>query len=598
MAENTIISFESLKKMINLVSKPMAIVDDKTMVRAYNQDFALYFRLAKNVSKSFSLKEIISDGVEINELIENQRLKTLRESEFKQEIKINNIDEYSITFKITPVEEDCTEFFLFEIINIYERDHKQISQKLFFFNKLMNEIPLNIYFKDKKSRFILISKPMMKYFGLNSMSEAIGKTDFDFFSPEHAKNAFEDEQKIMQTGEAKTLEEKEVWEDGKVSYVKTTKYPLFDANKQIIGTFGISQDITKLIEYERQLTEAHDDLNKKNEYLKNTLDTLKKTQARLVQSEKMGALGQLVAGIAHEINTPIGAITASALNMKDSIANLKNDIEKVVMKFSKEDLELYMHLLANSDKSTDYLSSKEKRAKKRMFTTQLENKHPEYALKLADILVYMNWDKITPEMEENKNLYTVCKAARNFISLPKNVGNILLASDKTGKVVYALKNYVHKKADGQKVPVNIEESIETVLTLNTNKIKKGVNVIRKYNAEPIIVAYGDQLGQVWNNLISNAVHAMNEKGNLTIAIDNVNGNRISVTITDEGCGIPKEHHKRIFEPFYTTKNVGEGTGMGLDIVKKIVDKHGGTINYATQVGTGTSFIVELPVNSN
>lgn len=598
MAGNTNIPFESLKKMINLVSQPTAIVDDKAMVREYNQDFALYFRLAKKVSKSFNIKEIIADGDEINELIEKQKLKTLRESEFIQEIKINNINEYSIAFKITPVEEDCSEFFLFEIINICERDQKQISQKLFFFNKLMNELPLNIYFKDKQSRFLLISKPMAKYFGLNDMSEAIGKTDFDFFGEEHAKTAFEDEREIMQTGQARILEEKEVWEDGKVSYVKTTKYPLFDANKHIIGTFGISQDITKLIEYEQQLTEAHDDLNKKNEYLKNTLDTLKKTQALLVQSEKMGALGQLVAGIAHEINTPIGAITASALNMKDSITNLKNDIEQVVMKFSKEDLKLYKHLLANSDKSTDYLSSKEKRAKKRMFATQLENTHSEYALKLADILVYMNWDKITPEMEENSNLYTICKAAKNFISLTKNVENILLASDKTGKVVYALKNYVHKKAGGQKVPVNIEESIETVLTLNTNKIKKGVNVIRKYNAEPIIVAYGDQLGQVWNNLISNAVHAMNEKGNLTIAINNVNGNRISVTITDEGCGIPKEHHERIFEPFYTTKNVGEGTGMGLDIVKKIVDKHGGRINYTTRVGKGTSFIVELPVNSN
>ena len=323
---------------------------------------------------------------------------------------------------------------------------------------------------------------------------------------------------------------------------------------------------------------------------------LKQTQSRLIQSEKMGALGQLVAGIAHEINTPIGAITASAFNMKDSITNLKNDIEQVVMKFPERDIKLYMHLLSNADKSTDYLSSKEKRVKKRVFMEQLENNHADNAQRIADILVYINLDEITPEMQGNENLYNVCKSARNFISITKNVGNIILAADKTSKVVYALKNYVHKTADGEKVTVNLEESIETVLTLNTNKIKRGVNVIRKYNTVPLINAYGDELGQIWNNLISNAVHAMNEKGNLTITIDNVDGNRVSVSISDEGCGIPEQHRERIFEPFYTTKNAGEGTGMGLDIVKKLVDKHGGAISFTTETDKGTSFVVELPVN--
>lgn len=583
-------------RLIQLIGTPLAIIDEKAIVKSYNKKFAHYFRLAESATEDFELPEIIPDCLQLQQILNSKELSILQEKEFTQSIKIGNIDEFKITYTVKALVEENPEYFLFEIVDLKEKTYGDINQKLFFFNKLMYELPLNIYFKDLQSQFLLVSKPMLKYFGLKSQEEALGKTDFDFFKPEHAQPAFDDEQNIIRTGKAKKLEEKEVWEDGRIAYVTTTKYPLIDARKKIIGTFGISQDITKMKLFEEQLKEAHADLEDKNEHLQDTLKELKQTQAQLIQSEKLGALGQLVAGIAHEINTPLGAINASAYNMQDSLQKLKDDIKYTLNEFSANDIELYNELISSLGNDNEYLSSKEKRVKKKMLIAQLEECHPENSREIAELLVYFNLDSLTEEMKQNTNLLSICIAVKNYISLIRNIANIILATDKTSKVVYALKNYIHKTHDGRKEPVNLEESIETILILNANKTKRGITVTRNYESVPAINAHGDELGHIWNNLISNAIHAMNEKGNLTIGIRANNGGKVSVTISDDGCGIPEEHRERIFEPFYTSKNAGEGTGMGLDIAKKIVDKHHGTITFETEVGKGTSFTVVLPVN--
>ena len=143
--------------------------------------------------------------------------------------------------------------------------------------------------------------------------------------------------------------------------------------------------------------------------------------------------------------------------------------------------------------------------------------------------------------------------------------------------------------------MNITEGIETVLTLYQNQIKQGVEVVRNYQAQlPAVLCYPDELNQVWTNLIHNALQAMDNQGTLTI--DAVQQDTsVLVKITDSGKGIPPEILPKIFEPFFTTKPAGEGSGLGLDIVKKIIEKHQGKIDVESVPGT-TAFTVSLPIN--
>ena len=139
------------------------------------------------------------------------------------------------------------------------------------------------------------------------------------------------------------------------------------------------------------------------------------------------------------------------------------------------------------------------------------------------------------------------------------------------------------------------ENSETVLILHHNQLKQGIEVIKDYDEIPLIDCYPDELMQVWTNLISNSIHAMDYHGNLTITVRNL-GKKVKVSIADIGHGIPDEIKERIFEPFFTTKKSGEGTGIGLDIVKRILDKHNATLELESKTGVGTSFHITLPVN--
>jgi signal transduction histidine kinase len=160
--------------------------------------------------------------------------------------------------------------------------------------------------------------------------------------------------------------------------------------------------------------------------------------------------------------------------------------------------------------------------------------------------------------------------------------------------VFALKSYARYDTTGEKIEINITDGIETVLTLYHNQLKQGVEVIRNYADLPAVLCYPDELNQVWTNLVHNALQAMNNKGTLTIDATQQD-TRVLISITDSGKGIPPEIKSKIFEPFFTTKPAGEGSGLGLDIVKKIIEKHEGTIEVKSVPGQ-TTFTVSIPIN--
>lgn len=198
-------------------------------------------------------------------------------------------------------------------------------------DSLMETIPDAIYFKDHESRFIKVSKSMYNFLGDRRNIDLIGKTDFDLFTKEHALPAFETEQNIIKTGQPIiNLIEKETWINGKTTYASTTKMPLIDAIGNIIGTFGISHDITKMIEMEEEIRKQNEKLIEQQKNLESTLNELKKVQNNLIQSEKMASLGILAAGVAHEINNPLNFIYGGIAGIESYFnENLKDHIEEV-----------------------------------------------------------------------------------------------------------------------------------------------------------------------------------------------------------------------------------------------------------------------------
>ncbi|WP_181314371.1 HAMP domain-containing sensor histidine kinase [Phormidesmis priestleyi] len=341
-------------------------------------------------------------------------------------------------------------------------------------------------------------------------------------------------------------------------------------------------------------------LHQSNHELANALQQLQATQQELIQSEKMAALGQLIAGVAHEINTPLGAIRAASGNTAKALEESLQELPKLFQLLSDEQQIKFFALLERGLKAQTHSTStaREKRQWKRSLTDYLENHHIDQARSVADTLIdmgiYEQIDSFLPLLNDRHADWTL-QLAYNLVRLKGNSENILLAVDRAAKVVFALKSYTHQDYRGEKSLAQISDGLETVLTLYQNQLKQGVEVIRHYETVPPILGYPDELNQVWTNFIHNAIQAMNHKGQLEIGIEHDRThNQIVVSIIDSGCGIPAEILPRIFEPFFTTKAAGEGSGLGLDISHKIIEKHAGTIAVESQPGR-TVFRIMLPI---
>lgn len=331
--------------------------------------------------------------------------------------------------------------------------------------------------------------------------------------------------------------------------------------------------------------------------LQKALQNLRSTQEQLIFSEKMAALGQLIAGIAHEINSPLGAIKGSAETLIETLPNLLRLLSSLQARDPQTISNIWSWiqntLLA---KERPILTSREERALRKRFAARLEEAGLPDAESAARRLVEAglhqenDLDPILSLLHIPETIDLIYLLGQLRLQLE----NILLASQRTRKVVFALKSYVHTSGD-RSTPVltDIPESIDTILTLYQNQLKQGVEVETYYDpALPKLYLFADEIGQVWTNIIQNAIQAMNGQGRLRIEAQ-LNGDFIRVSFTDNGPGIPPEILSRIFEPFFTTKSRGEGTGLGLDICRRIVEKHHGRIEVSSQPGQ-TTFHVLLP----
>lgn len=329
------------------------------------------------------------------------------------------------------------------------------------------------------------------------------------------------------------------------------------------------------------------------------MEKLKASYIKLMNSEKLAVLGQISAGVAHEVNTPLSAIKSSAEESSIAYFEAIARLPMVIKEMNPDDKDLFVEFLTSANPSDQTLSTKEERERRKYLKEKLEELNVDNARFIADRLVQVGIYDTTPQMVTLTKLpqfESLVMIFYNLLNQQKNNETIKLAVEKASRIVKALKTYLYTSGSDEPEATNIKENIETVLTIYHNRLKQGVKVIKNYDDVPEVMVHPDQLNQVWTNLIVNAVQAMDNSGVLTIGIKREKDN-VVVSIKDTGRGIPKEIQQKIFDPFFTTKVSGEGTGLGLDIIKRILDDHSAQISFESKVGVGTTFFVKLPIQN-
>jgi two-component system NtrC family sensor kinase len=278
-----------------------------------------------------------------------------------------------------------------------------------------------------------------------------------------------------------------------------------------------------------------DDLERRNTELAGRTAELQRLQAQIVHSEKMASLGQLAAGVAHELNNPAGFIYGNMDILKDYVSGLT-----------------------------------------RVLTAYEEVPLPRaFAERVTEIKTEIDYDGMMAELD---SIITDCQDGAERIR--DVVQNLRLFS---------------RLDEAEVKKIDLHEGIDSTVRLLSRYYSSGhVNLIREYGGLPPVSCYAGQLNQVWMNLLINAAQAVGAAGEVKVSTS-YEGDMVEVVVSDTGCGVPAELLSKIFDPFFTTKPVGEGTGLGLSISYGIIERHQGTITVKSQLGAGTSFTVRIPV---
>lgn len=288
---------------------------------------------------------------------------------------------------------------------------------------------------------------------------------------------------------------------------------------------------------EKTVEERTREVVEQRDALKKSLEELKLTQTKLVESEKMASLGQLTAGVAHEINNPVNFIS-------NGISNLKINLEEIVSSLDK-----YRDLNPKAD--------------------------------------------IGPQLDEIEAFNRSIELPEAITDAKGMITSIENGVDRTVRIIKSLRNF--SRLDEEKFKLaDIHEGLESTLEILRSQIKKKAEVEKNYGEIPRIMCFPGKLNQVFMNLLSNAAQAIENRGVITITTRMEGSDWVCIDISDTGAGMSKEVKDKIFDPFFTTKPVGKGTGMGLSITYKIIEEHEGKIKVESEPGKGTTFHIRIP----
>ncbi|HWE40058.1 MAG TPA: ATP-binding protein [Isosphaeraceae bacterium] len=409
-----------------------------------------------------------------------------------------------------------------------------------FYHSLVESLPQHILRKDVDGRFTFGNQRFCNGLGV-AQDDLVGKTDADFYPAELAGKYRADDRRVMDARAGYETVEEHVTPHGDRLYVQVIKTPLFDPSGAVIGVQGIFWDVTARRRAEEQLKEQNVLLQEMARSERQAHEGLKQAQSRMVQSAKLAGLGQMVAGVAHEINNPLSFVG-------NNVAVLQRDLGEM-----KELIALY--------RTADPL---------------LAEARPELHAQVADLCERIDIDYTLDNLrglldrtrEGLRRIQEIVKDLRVFARLD----------------------------EGEINEVDLNAGIDSsVNIIQGHARKKRVQIETELAPLPPIVCNPAKINQVITNLAVNAIDASPEGEKVTIrtAPDGADGG-VLLEVADHGAGIDPAIRDRIFDPFFTTKPVGEGTGLGLSISYSIVADHGGSIEVDSEPGRGTRFLVHLP----
>jgi PAS domain S-box-containing protein len=398
------------------------------------------------------------------------------------------------------------------------------NEDLSFIQTLMDSLPVPVFYKNTRGVYLGCNERFGRQVLGMDREAIIGKTVFDLASPELARDYERMDRELFENPPIQTYEASVRFaEDGTEHRIRFYKAVYEDRQKCIAGLIGVMLDITDLRETEKEL---------------------KAKQNQLIQADKMASIGQLAAGVAHEINNPIGFITSNLHTLKEYTGTLTRLIDRYVE-----------------------------------FEQAVRDGDEERIRGLRDSL---------GEIREEEDLEFIRE------DLSALLDESVEGTSRVKEIVQNLKTFA-RVDDVQVKEADVNELIESTLKIVWNELKYKCVVVKNYGKLPRLRCYPQKLNQVFMNLLVNAAQAIPEKGEIRIETA-VRNEEAVVWIQDNGSGIPADRLSRIFEPFFTTKPVGKGTGLGLSISYGIIRNHGGKLDVESEPGRGTCFVIRLPLS--
>lgn len=594
-------------KVFNLIQDGILILDRNNVILDYNEEaFVLFLNRLDTVG--ITLKEIYPD---LDHLIQNYRKEKIDSFPDLRIFVKGELRYYEVILRNFSNSADQSDFWILTLRNITERklgEERAIEEKNFL-SMILDSTRVLFVALDKDGKILRFNKACENAFGYLS-EEVRGFPFWDIFAEAHKKEQIKkiylrmirwkflpktQEQWIGKFKERKLIQ----WENREIKDKNGRTNYIISAGTDLTDVYNAENEIANLRSAYAEISKKNQLIEDQKEELEEIIDTLTKTQAQLVQTAKLADLGQLVSGIAHEINNPLGAIQASNQNIQHYTRSFREKSKhyfRLLNGLPQEIRDQISTLIEEAGNHNDLVLGLERRKRVKEVKANLEKIGIENPTNdLCEIAIECGLygrEEEYSNILKHSEVIAILELITDLLGPERNSQTIQTAVERSSKILYALKSLAHFESNSILEESNIRENVEIVLALYQNLFRHGVELSVEFEDLPPVPIYRDDLLHLWTNLIMNAVQAMNYSGKLNIVGLRENGYAV-IKVEDSGPGIPDSLRDKIFDPFFTTKPPGEGSGLGLDICMKIVEKHNGKIVFESEPGK-TVFTVRLP----